>query len=100
MSNRSRIVNGARKNPHEYTATTFCCQRMSRGKISTSNKFMVQGAGPDQVQLLAFGMRVTKEDALNLAAWLVAVTRNMPPHELRFKDVLQAVEGGWNEDYE
>lgn len=36
------------------------------------NKFMVGAAG-DDVAILALGRKLTKSDALNLAAWLVAI---------------------------
>jgi len=44
------------------------------------NTFMV-GAQGDDIVILAFGRRLTRAQAINLAAWLVALADWSPEHE-------------------
>lgn len=41
--------------------------------IDTTNRFAVGLRGDDEIIVLRLGQRLTREDALNLAAYLVAV---------------------------
>ena len=56
-------------------------------EIDTTNRFVVAGQGEDLVFLLPVPQRITREDALLLAAYLVALA----DHENRFQAVLHAV---------
>lgn len=59
--------------------------------IDTTNKFAVgicvRGSGP-QVSILRLGVFLTSEEAVNLAAWLVAMSST----EEHFHEVLQAIQ--------
>ena len=62
---------------------------MDDTKVGTDNKFMVSSRGSMGVAIGSgrVTLPIANEDALNLAAWLVAVTGQ----EKRFKVVLEAI---------
>lgn len=64
--------------------------------MDTSNKFMLGVLGNDIVPIIhgRIPPRMSKEDALLLAAWLVALAEVLEPAELKFEDVLKAVRSG------
>lgn len=60
---------------------------MSGGKAhDTTNQFMVGGFG-EFVTVLRFSTQITRKEALNLAAWLVAIA----DRDDEFSDLLEAV---------
>lgn len=59
-------------------------------ELDTSNKFMVGVSGAHIVMLRPPRGSITKDDALNLAAWLVALADDTPPH--KFLSVMEAVQ--------
>ena len=61
---------------------------MADEKVYTANKFLVGSRGPEDICIMSPPEApIPHEDALNLAAWLVAVTMQ----EKRFKVVLEAI---------
>lgn len=56
-------------------------------EIDTANRFLV-GARGDDLVILRFARSVTKEEALNLAAWLVALADSKG----EFPAILEAVQ--------
>ena len=60
---------------------------MPEPEIDTLNRFLVSVNGADNIVLLRWRQVISKSDALNLAAWLVALADD----EDHFLAVLQAV---------
>lgn len=58
--------------------------------MDTANRFLVCAQG-DTLVLLRSPQRISKDEALNLAAWLVALADKSVDHE-SFKQLLDAVE--------
>lgn len=59
-------------------------------EIDTTNKYLVSRRGGD-ILILATNARLSKENALNLAAWLVALADDgTAPHS--FAEILRAVQ--------
>lgn len=58
-------------------------------EIDTLNRFMV-GARGDNITIMRFSPLLSKEEALNLAAYLVCLADNSPTHE-EFHKVLSAI---------
>lgn len=56
--------------------------------VDTFNRFLVGSHGEEVVMLVRVPQRLAREDALNLAAWLVAIT---DPAGDDFRAVLDAV---------
>lgn len=56
-------------------------------ELDTSNRFMVSAAGPN-ISIMRTPTTITRDDALNLAAWLVA----MADREDKFPALLDAVQ--------
>lgn len=61
--------------------------------LSEINRFAVGAIGNDDVAVLGFPLnaRFSKGEALNLAAWLVAVADSEPSH-IRFLELLNKIE--------
>lgn len=78
------------------TETTKGQQLSAQRPIDTTNKFLVAVHG-DDVVIVNPRRRMDKDDALNLAAWLVALAGGLPPviegeqTKARFDAVYEAV---------
>jgi hypothetical protein len=57
-------------------------------EIDTRNRFLVGGQGDDVVIMLPVSGRIRRADALNLAAWIVAIA---DPLDDAFSKILEAV---------
>lgn len=65
---------------------------MPNAKIDTFNKFFVAMQGGELCFLRPVPQRLSKQDALLLAAYLVSMSRVLDPMDLEFIDVLEALE--------
>jgi len=62
-------------------------------EIDTSNRFLVGSkAGGEKIAIMVLHVEISKEQALNLAAYLVAISDISPDHR-EFKRYLDAIEG-------
>jgi hypothetical protein len=59
--------------------------------IEAFNKFFVSSVAGERFKLMRSPGIMSADDALNLAAWLVAMADHSPNHE-RFAEVLRAVQ--------
>lgn len=63
--------------------------RPQRTASDTSNRFEVKRLTPERLAYMPISSILTEEDAINLAAWLVALTRNGRD---RLADVLRQID--------
>ena len=59
-------------------------------EIETANKFLVGVRGDNELTILKLGCKMKPDDALNLAAWLVALAEDNASY--KFEEILKAVQ--------